>query len=113
MYVYDNGQLKYQFVVETGRNNGTRNRTYHILDKIPKPWSYPWGFYMPYWMGIYYVGPDMENGIHALPVTTSGKTLWGNSLGKPVSYGCVVLNTADAKQLFNWAEIGTTIEIRP
>jgi lipoprotein-anchoring transpeptidase ErfK/SrfK len=59
------------------------------------------------------VGPDMENGIHAQPVMASRKTLWADSLGKPTSYGCVVLITADAKQLFNWAEIGTTVEIRP
>ena len=98
--------------LSTGRNKGTLNGTFRILDKIAKAWSDPWGFWMPDWMGIYYAGSDIENGIHALPVTTGGKTLWSDFLGKPVSYGCVVLSNHDASTLFAWAEIGTTVEIR-
>ncbi len=113
MYVYQGDQLVFKFTISTGKNNTTLNGTFHILDKIPKAWSYPWGFWMPDWMGIYYVGYDLENGIHALPVTTSGKTLWANLLGQPSSYGCVILSASDAGQLFNWAEVGTTVEIRP
>ena len=48
--------------------------------------------------------------IHALPIL-NGTTLWGGLLGSPVSYGCVVLDTANAEALFNWADIGTPVEI--
>ncbi len=66
---------------------------------------------MPDWMGVYWVG-TLENGIHALPLLPGGGRLWGDALGTPVSYGCVVLGVKDAALLFNWAQIGTTVEIR-
>ncbi|MDI6768076.1 MAG: L,D-transpeptidase [Anaerolineales bacterium] len=33
-------------------------------------------------------------------------------LGRPVSYGCVVLGVSDARLLYDWAEIGTVVEIK-
>lgn len=101
----------YSFVASTGRSNGTLTGNFKILDKIPNAYSAPWGFYMPDWMGIYWAGADLENGIHALPVLTNGQTIWGNEIGKPITYGCVVLQTADEKKLFNWANIGTPVQI--
>lgn len=68
---------------------------------------------MPDWMGIYYVGSDLENGIHYLPVLPDGKQLWEDALGTLVSYGCVVLKTADAQRLFAWAEVDPAVRIRP
>jgi lipoprotein-anchoring transpeptidase ErfK/SrfK len=68
---------------------------------------------MPDWMGIYYANSNTENGIHSLPVLTTGETIWGDQIGSPISYGCVVLGPEDSHQLFSWAEIGTPIEIQP
>ncbi|MFN8422950.1 MAG: L,D-transpeptidase [Anaerolineae bacterium] len=56
------------------------------------------------------LGRRLESGIHALPII-NGTTLWGGLLGSPASYGCVVLETADAATLYNWADIGTPVEI--
>ncbi|NLE99632.1 MAG: L,D-transpeptidase, partial [Anaerolineales bacterium] len=64
-----------------------------------------------HWLGIYWAG-SIENGIHALPVMSNGQTLWAGYLGRPVSFGCIVLGTADAAALYNWAEIGTPVQIR-
>jgi hypothetical protein len=83
-------------VASTGQNDGTKPGNYKVLDKIANAWSDPWGFYMPYWMGIYWVG-TLENGIHALPVLTNGKEIWGEGLGTPMTYGCVVLSNKDTK----------------
>jgi lipoprotein-anchoring transpeptidase ErfK/SrfK len=112
LYAFQGGTLVYSFVVSTGVDNSTRMGTFHILDKLPDPYSDPWGFWMPDWMGIYYVG-DLEDGFHALPVLEDGERLWGDDLGTPASYGCVVLGIDDAQTLYNWAQIGTTIEIGP
>ena len=60
---------------------------------------------------IYKVG-NLENGIHALPILSSGKTLWAGLLGQPASFGCVILGTADAQTLYNWAEVGTPVIIQ-
>jgi hypothetical protein len=112
LYAYQDGQLAYSFIVSTGSGNSTRTGTFHILDKIPNAWGADWNFWMPDWLGIYWVG-DLENGIHALPLLPGGGRLWGNSLGSPASYGCVVLGVDDAAQIFNWADVGTTVRITP
>jgi LysM repeat protein len=112
LYAYEGENQVFDFTVSTGRNNSTRVGNFRILDKISKAWSDPWGFWMPDWMGVYYVGYDLENGFHALPVTYNGKELWGDQLGTPISYGCIVLGPDDMSRLFDWTEIGTAVEIR-
>ena len=36
---------------------------------------------------------------------------WHNNFGVPMSHGCVNVNPVDAGWLFNWAPIGTTVNI--
>jgi lipoprotein-anchoring transpeptidase ErfK/SrfK len=112
VYAYEKGKLIYSFVASTGRHNLTRIGHYKILDKIPNAYSDPWGFWMPYWMGIYYAGYNLENGFHSLPVLSNGVKLWGNKIGSPITYGCVVLMPDDMKKLYRWAGIGTAIVIQ-
>ena len=112
LYAYLDNQPVFSFVISTGRGGGTATGNFSILDKDPNAWSAPWGFWMPYWMGIYFVGSNLENGIHSLPVLTSGVQIWGDAIGTPVSYGCVVLRPDDARQLFNWVNIGTPVQIK-
>lgn len=111
MYVYENDALLYSFVASTGMNNATATGSFSVLDKIPRAYGSTWDIWMPNWLGIYWAG-GLENGIHALPVLSNGATLWSGFLGRPISYGCVVLGTYESQLLFDWAEIGTTVEIR-
>jgi len=39
-------------------------------------------------------------------------TYWHNNFGAPMSHGCVNVNTADAGWLFNWAPLGTLVNVR-
>jgi lipoprotein-anchoring transpeptidase ErfK/SrfK len=111
LYAYDHGDLVFSFVVSTGMGNSTRVGTFHVLDKIPNAYGANWNFWMPDWMGIYWSG-SLENGIHALPLLPGGARLWSGYLGTPISFGCVVLGVDEALQLYNWADIGTPVEIR-
>ena len=111
MYVYQGDSLVYSWVASTGMNNATRTGTFSVLDKIPNAYGSTWNIWMPHWLGIYWAG-TLENGIHALPILPSGATLWAGFLGRPVSYGCVVLGTYEASVLFDWADVGTTVQIR-
>ena len=36
---------------------------------------------------------------------------WHNSFGSPMSHGCVNMNPVDAGWLYNWAPVGTTVNI--
>jgi hypothetical protein len=111
LYAYDNGQLVYSFIASTGMGNSTRIGTFTVLDKIPNAYGATWNIWMPDWLGIYWSG-SLENGIHALPILPDGNQLWSGFLGSPISFGCVVLNVDDAEQLYNWADIGTPVEIQ-
>jgi lipoprotein-anchoring transpeptidase ErfK/SrfK len=111
MYVYDGNALVYSFVASTGINHATRVGTFAVQSKIPNAYGSTWNIWMPSWLGIYWAG-GLENGIHALPILPNGATLWAGFLGRPVSYGCVVLGTYEASLLYDWAQIGTTVEIR-
>ncbi len=112
LYAYQGDQLVYSFVASTGAAPSyTRAGEFRIQSKIPSAYGSAWDIWMPYWMGIYWAG-STENGIHALPIMSNGQVLWAGYLGSPVSYGCVVLGTQEAKLLYDWAQIGTPVSIR-
>ena len=107
MYVYQNGQLLWNWPVSTGRpGQATVVGRYKVLNKIPNAYAYTWSLQMPYWLGIYWAG-SLQNGIHALPIQAGGRRLWEGYLGQRVSYGCVILSTQNAASLYNWAPVGT------
>jgi len=111
MYVYQNGQLVWNWVVSTGRpGQETVVGHFKVLNKIPNAYAYTWSLTMPYWLGIYWAG-SLQNGIHALPIGPGGQTMWGGYLGQRVSYGCVILSTQNAATLYNWAPVGTPVDI--
>ncbi len=110
-YAYQGDTLVYQFVTSTGlRGRDTAAGHFKVQSKIPNAYSSIWRLHMPYWLGIYYVG-NIENGIHALPIRLDGSVMWGGLLGQRASYGCVILSTAAARTIYNWAEIGTEVWI--
>jgi len=111
MYVYEGDALIYSFVASTGIHNSTRAGTFAVQSKIPNAYGATWNIWMPNWLGIYWSG-GLENGIHALPILSNGATLWAGYLGTPVSYGCVVLGTYESQLLYDWAEIGTPVQIQ-
>ena len=111
MFVYEGDVVVYSFVASTGMNNATRAGLFSVLDKIPNAYGATWNIWMPNWLGIYWAG-SLENGIHALPILSNGAILWEGYLGTPISYGCVVLGTYESKLLYDWAEVGTPVEIQ-
>jgi lipoprotein-anchoring transpeptidase ErfK/SrfK len=111
LYAYEGDALVYSFTASTGMNNATRAGTFSVLDKIPNAYGATWNIWMPNWLGIYWAG-SMENGIHALPILPNGAQLWAGFLGRPISYGCIVLGAYEAQLLYDWVDIGTPVEIR-
>lgn len=111
LLAYDNGQIVYSFIVSTGISNSTRVGIFNVLDKIPNAYGANWNIWMPNWLGIYWSG-SLENGIHALPILPDGNRLWSGYLGSPISFGCIVLDVDSALKIYNWADIGTPVEIQ-
>jgi LysM repeat protein len=113
LWAYNGNQVVFSFVASTGlAKSPTAPGSYRVLDKIPNAYASTWNLQMPYWLGIYYVG-RIENGIHALPILANGQKLWAGLLGRPASFGCVILDTVSAKKLYDWVDIGTPVIIQP
>jgi tetratricopeptide (TPR) repeat protein len=110
-YAWEGDTLVYKFLTSTGlHGRDTATGRFHVLDRIPMAYSSVWNLQMPYWLGIYYVG-NIENGIHALPIRPDGSVMWEGLLGQRASYGCVILSTEAAALVYNWADIGTPVDI--
>jgi len=109
---YQNGQVVYRFVASTGKAPYvTRTGNFKILSKMATgAYSTAMGWGMPWWMGIYYAG-STENGFHGMARLRNGTVLSTSVLGRPATHGCVMLSDADARTLFNWAEIGVPVWI--
>ena len=108
--VYQDNQPIHVFTVCTGRASApTVPGRYEVLDKMPMAYASTWNLDMPWWIGIYWAGGS-ENGFHALPSRHGGnQVLWGSSLGRPCSFGCIVLDLDDAVTLYEWIEVGTVV----
>ena len=105
--------LVYDLLCSTGIGSSpTITGTFQVLSKEKNAYASSWDLWMPHFMGIYRSGPDFTNGIHALPTLSSGARLWEGYLGRPVSYGCIVVGVDEATALYGWAKLGTLVVIR-
>lgn len=112
--VYQDGQLIAQHVISTGIDRSpTQPGVFQVLSHVPNAYASVWDLYMPNFLGIYEAWPGFMNGIHGLPTLSNGRRLWANVLGRPASYGCIILDLPASAWLYRWAENGVVVEIRP
>jgi lipoprotein-anchoring transpeptidase ErfK/SrfK len=110
---YEGETPVFDFVCSTGiASSPTITGTFQVLSKEEEAYASSWDLWMPHFIGIYRSGPDFTNGIHALPTLSSGVRLWEGYLGRPVSYGCIVIGLDEAAALYDWAELGTLVVIQ-
>ena len=110
--LYEDDQAAQTFSICHGRASApTLPGRYEVKTKLPSAYGSAWDLDMPFWLGIYDAGGS-ENGLHALPILSSGVVVWRQAIGTPCSYGCIVLDTPDAEYMYNWAEIGTVVYVR-
>ncbi len=112
-FVYENGQQIQEFVISTGiASSPTQPGIFQVQTHEKNAYASVWDLWMPNFLGIYEVVPDFMNGFHGLPTLSSGVQLWANVLGRPASYGCIILTLDNAEWLYNWAEDGVVVEIQ-
>lgn len=109
---YEGETLLNTWRCSTGRNNSTATGAFRVQSKLRRAFGSTWNIWMPYWLGIYWAG-STENGLHGLPwEATTGRRTWAGLVGTPITYGCVMLNDAAMKAVWEWADIGTSVVIR-
>jgi LysM repeat protein len=113
MYIYENGSQIRDYVISTGIDRSpTQPGVFQVQTHVLEAYASVWDLYMPNFIGIYEAWPGFMNGIHGLPTLSSGQRLWAGNLGRPVSYGCIILSLEGAQWLYDWAESGVVVEIK-
>jgi LysM repeat protein len=111
-WVLQGEQVRYSWTCSTGYGEWiTRTGAFAVQTKLELAKSTAYELDMPYWLGIYDVGP-YENGIHGLPVKwETGEKIWEGLIGQPATFGCAMLTDDDAKTLFDLAFLGMPVYI--
>jgi len=112
MTVLEDGQVRNTYIVSTGVSDSpTMAGIFQVQTHELNAYASNWDLYMPHFLGIYEAWPGFMNGIHGLPLLSSGTRLWASTLGSPASYGCIILDLAAAEDLYYWADPGVVVEI--
>ncbi len=111
-WVFEGDKVRYAWNCSTGQvDRKTKPGNFAVQSKIPNAKSKVWRLDMPYWLGIYDVG-EVENGIHGLPMAwSSGKKIWSGLIGQPATFGCAMLDDANASTLYRMAFLGMPVHI--
>ncbi len=112
LWAYENGQVVYEYVISTGIDRSpTQPGIFQIQTHELSAYASLWDLTMPHFLGIYESWPGFMNGLHGLPTLSGGRILWADVLGRPASYGCIILDLDAAEALYYWAEDGVVVEI--
>jgi lipoprotein-anchoring transpeptidase ErfK/SrfK len=114
LWTYQDGQIRSEDIISTGIDRSpTQPGIFQVQTHEISAYASVWDLTMPNFLGIYEAWPGFMNGIHGLPTLSNGQRLWANILGRPASYGCIILDLPSAEALYNWAENGVVVEIKP
>ena len=114
--VFEDGDLKWEWRASTGISSSpTSPGIFQIQTHELNAYAANWDLWMPYFMGIYRPVPTQEfmNGFHGFPSRGGQQIIWTRSLGAPITYGCILIGSENAETLYNWAEEGIVVEIKP
>jgi lipoprotein-anchoring transpeptidase ErfK/SrfK len=104
LYAFDHGQLKLSTLVSTGvARLPTPVGSFAIFRKIANK----------LYQGPDYYLPNTPWNMNFKPGYYLHAAYWHNNFGHPMSHGCVNLSIPDAKWLYDWAPIGTSVTIQP
>lgn len=115
IWAYENGALKWEWPASTGIDSSpTSPGVFQVQTHELNAYASNWNLWMPYFIGIYRPVPtsDFMNGFHGFPSREGSQILWTRNLGSPITYGCILVSTENAKLLFDWAEPGVIVEVR-
>jgi lipoprotein-anchoring transpeptidase ErfK/SrfK len=102
VYAYEGDTVVNSFIVSTGTwLTPTVTGKYKVYVKIRSGNMHGPGYFLPDVPYIMYFYKGY--GLHG--------TYWHNNFGTPMSHGCVNLRTDEAGWLFNWASVGTVVNV--
>jgi lipoprotein-anchoring transpeptidase ErfK/SrfK len=116
MYAFEGGNLKKTYEVSTGLYYPTPTGQFQILNKAANAYSEIFHVFMPWWMAFGYSQElNAYFGFHELPywLTDDGKKIQRprERIGTPSTGGCIAFDIGEAKEVYDWADIGMPVII--
>ncbi len=110
LYAYERGVLAHSFPVSSARVPWTTPTGIHsVLAKLPYvnyTWSYGEGNPNNYSLGL------VPWNLRIYPHIYIHYAYWHNNFGHPMSHGCINVALDNIKWLYDWARVGTSVEVR-
>lgn len=115
LYTFLHGKMIKTYRVSTGKDYPTPVGSFEILNKTGLGFSNIYNVWMPWWMGFNY-SKELHAyfGIHELPyVLKEGNKIQRpkDFIGVPNTGGCVALGVGEAREVYQFADIGTKVVI--
>ncbi len=102
------GSVRDSFLV-SGRASAPHPGSYRVYSKSERAWAYVPGVTMDH-MVRFATGSEGGNiGFHAIPISRGRGIQSVDQLGTPLSAGCVRMHQDKARQMFDWADLGTPV----
>ena len=123
LVAFENGILRFSWGISSGRDTApTYPGIFQILTHNPKAFGSSYAlcsdlgtncnqWEMFWFMGVYEVVPGLMNGFHGAVRLPNGNLLGGGYTYEPTTFGCIMSLNSRAKELYDWAETGTVVEI--
>lgn len=109
LYAFEHGELEHTFLISSGlpRYETPRGK-FDVMAKLPTHtyrWIYGDGDVRNYEI------PNVKWNVRFLRHFYIHSATWHNNFGKKMSHGCVNMRPEEAKIIFDWSELGATVEV--
>jgi lipoprotein-anchoring transpeptidase ErfK/SrfK len=121
LVAYQDDEVIFSWAVSSGMSQApTSPGIYQILDKTDVAYGSSFSlcgnngcgqWQMDYFMSVYEVAPGLTNGFHGAVLLPNGRYLDGGSAQVRSTFGCVMSDNEQARQLYEWADVGTMVEM--
>lgn len=109
---WEGGQIKHETKVSTGMYlTPTVKGSFKIRTKVPMQDMRGPSPYKQYYPTGKYLVKNVPHVMYFYQAYAIHGAYWHNNFGRPASHGCVNVPLASAEWLFNWADVGTRVEV--
>lgn len=123
LVAFENDEIVFSWGISSGRATApTYPGVFQILSHTPVAYGSSYAlcnsagtdcgeWEMSWFMGIYEVIPGLVNGFHGAVLLPDGTYLGGGGVSQPSTFGCLMSRNDNGKRLYDWAQVGTMVEI--
>jgi lipoprotein-anchoring transpeptidase ErfK/SrfK len=109
---WEGGQIKHETKISSGMKlTPTVRGSFKIRTKVPMQDMRGPSPYKQYYPTGKYLVKNVPHVMYFYQAYAIHGAYWHNNFGRPASHGCVNVPLASAEWLYNWAGVGTRVEV--